>query len=477
MWIILNARVQALACTFTPAGTGGLTTDDWQELLWPKIRYLTDHYGLKPWYTDPAAFIKNIEAEKADALTARAAADAAARSAAAAANPLPVNLTDLSVVRFGAAATKTAAADNPGAGRLDVPAVVEYVPIEGSAATVAESPSVIPAAAQVIKLAPQAPPVLPPVQPISAAATVADSPPATPAAPSVYGLATKAAPVQPTSVATTVAGPTPATPDAPTVHGLAIKAAPATPPVQPSLAAATAPTPSPATLAAPPVIGPAPQAAPAPQPKQPVSAGVTVADPSPATLVTPPVVGLARIGAPITPLTQPISAATTVPTAPATAPTVVQQATSSAAPAATSDNAAAPVPPAQPSLVPEAPAEEVPETPDPADTPGDRMAAIAAESFASLETEPDADVASPAQPASSAAAAQQQIQGAVERARSLLAETQLPVIPNMEEPGQVGFHRLDAVPAAEKATAAEHQSSRRKTAARLLGQSWNGARL
>jgi hypothetical protein len=30
--------------------TGGLVTDDWQSLAWPKLQYLVDRWGLEPWY-------------------------------------------------------------------------------------------------------------------------------------------------------------------------------------------------------------------------------------------------------------------------------------------------------------------------------------------------------------------------------------------------------------------------------------------
>lgn len=151
------------------AGTGGLTTENWQDLVWPKVRYLIDYYGLKPWYENPAAFVMNSEAEKADALAARAAADAAAVSAAAVADSSAVNFTNLAVVTFGA---KPAAAAGAGpqadittaAGGLKVPTVVEDTP---SGAATAAPPSA--AAAPIAAATKPAVPAATLQQPIAAA--------------------------------------------------------------------------------------------------------------------------------------------------------------------------------------------------------------------------------------------------------------------------------------------------------------------
>jgi hypothetical protein len=125
-------------------GTGGLVTDDWQHFLWPKVRFLVDKLGLRPWYTNPEAFVKNLAADQAEALRAQALADAATEAKTAAVEAVnstgeagtesmstgsSVNLTDLArlLERNSSTASGSSSVDAAPL-TLDVPAEVELIP-------------------------------------------------------------------------------------------------------------------------------------------------------------------------------------------------------------------------------------------------------------------------------------------------------------------------------------------------------------
>eukprot|EP00775_Hariotina_reticulata_P008523 gene8523-8705_t len=134
-------------------GTGGLVTDDWQHFLWPKVRFLVNKLGLRPWYKNPEAFVKSLAADQAEALRVQALSDAAVdahRAAQAAVSNVTtqarsdslspgsfLNLTDLGLAEL----LDHNSSDAPGISstdaaylNLDVPAVVETFP-ESKAAT------------------------------------------------------------------------------------------------------------------------------------------------------------------------------------------------------------------------------------------------------------------------------------------------------------------------------------------------------
>lgn len=201
------------------AGSGSdLVTPDGQGYAWPKLRFLARHFGLRPWFADPTAFIRAAVAAQADALTARLTADADAATAATVAVtavaglPRPstvVNLTSL-VLQLSDAGS------NAGSAEADASPQAAVQPPAAPAAA-AQPPAPAPAAATAGIAAVAAPSVQPPgvaaaTPPIAAAgaataaATTTARPPA--AAPPVASGNTAAAARQapPSAPALPVAG-------------------------------------------------------------------------------------------------------------------------------------------------------------------------------------------------------------------------------------------------------------------------------